>query len=73
MKVLEESPQHNYVRVPCYSHPGHISAYRSPADVTILLTQKNAVQAGRQVLAGGSLLRRGQTQVGEPKIGEHAQ
>jgi hypothetical protein len=28
---------------------------------------------GRQILAGGSLLRSGQTQVGEPKIGEHAQ
>jgi hypothetical protein len=32
-----------------------------------------AVQVGRQILACGSLLRNGQTQVGEPKIGEHAQ
>jgi hypothetical protein len=32
-----------------------------------------AVQVGRQVLAGGSLLRSAQTQVGEPKIGEPAQ
>jgi hypothetical protein len=31
------------------------------------------LQFGRQILAGGSLLRGGQTQVGEPKIGEHAQ
>jgi hypothetical protein len=31
------------------------------------------VQVARQILAGGSLLRSGQTQVGEPKIGEHAQ
>jgi hypothetical protein len=29
--------------------------------------------SGRQILAGGSLLRSGQTQVGEPKFGEHAQ
>jgi hypothetical protein len=28
---------------------------------------------GRQVLASGSLLRSGQTEVSEPKIGEHAQ
>jgi hypothetical protein len=27
----------------------------------------------RLTLAGGSLLRSGQTQVGKPKIGEHAQ
>jgi hypothetical protein len=31
------------------------------------------VQVGRQILASGSLLRSGQTQVGVPKIGEHAQ
>jgi hypothetical protein len=31
------------------------------------------IQVGRQILAGGSLLRSGQTQDGEPKIGEHAQ
>jgi hypothetical protein len=31
------------------------------------------LQVGRQIFAGGSLLRSGQTQVGEPKIGEHAQ
>jgi hypothetical protein len=35
--------------------------------------QLEAVQGGRQILAGGSLLRSGQTQVGEPKIDEHAQ
>jgi hypothetical protein len=27
---------------------------------------------GRQTLTGSSLLRSGQTQVGEPKVGEHA-
>jgi hypothetical protein len=31
------------------------------------------IQAGQQSLAGGSLLHSGQTQVSEPKIGEHAQ
>jgi hypothetical protein len=31
------------------------------------------VEVGWQILAGGSLLRSGQMQVGEPKIGEHAQ
>jgi hypothetical protein len=28
---------------------------------------------GQQILAGGSTLRGGQTQVGEPKFGEHVQ
>jgi hypothetical protein len=32
----------------------------------------NTVQVGRQILAGGSLSRSSHTQVGEPKIGEHA-
>jgi hypothetical protein len=31
------------------------------------------VQVERQILAGESLLRSGQTQVGKPKVGEHAQ
>jgi hypothetical protein len=34
---------------------------------------ENKIYVGRQTLAGGSLLRSGQTQVGEPKIVEHAQ
>jgi hypothetical protein len=43
-----------------------ITQERSPA------LRSQPVQVGRQILAGGSLLRSGQTQVGEPKIGEHA-
>jgi hypothetical protein len=31
------------------------------------------LQVGLQILAGGSLLRSDQTQVGEPEFGEHAQ
>jgi hypothetical protein len=44
-------------------------------DVTDILCRpwRESLQFARQILAGGSLLRSGQTQVGENKIGEHAQ
>jgi hypothetical protein len=39
----------------------------------VLEKPASSLQVGRQILAGGSLLRSGQTPVGEPKIDEHAQ
>jgi hypothetical protein len=42
-------------------------------NMLIGLKKRKQVYVRRQILAGGSLLRSGQTQVGEPKIGEHAQ
>jgi hypothetical protein len=41
--------------------------------VALTLTGRTTVYVGRQILTGGSMLRSGQTQIGEPKIGEHAQ
>jgi hypothetical protein len=43
--------------------------YKKIQDTDILFQ----IEVGWQILAGGSLLRGGQTQVGEPRIGEHAQ
>jgi hypothetical protein len=40
---------------------------------SLLTCVYTTLQGGRQIVAGGSLLRSGQTQVGEPKISEHAQ
>jgi hypothetical protein len=38
-----------------------------------ILAEKQSLLVGRQISADGSLLRSGQTQVSEPKIGEHVQ
>jgi hypothetical protein len=44
-----------------------------PYHAAVISGGGGVVQAGRQILASGSLSRSGQTLIGEPKIGEHAQ
>jgi hypothetical protein len=56
-----------YMRsVPVYHRQGQLV-------VAVSNERVSELQVGRQILAGGSLLRSGQTQVGDLNIGEHAQ
>jgi hypothetical protein len=70
----------NYVPL-SHPHLWHVNSvklkHRSNFAVFLLDTSRKHVITSKvciwQIVAGGFLLRSGQTQVGEPKIGEHAQ